>query len=50
MVTSDIIKQKRILAGIKTITDSELKEIQAFYDDGNSLRDCQKNMDIVEEL
>ena len=39
---SDIVKQKRILAGIKSITDSELKEIQSFYDDGNSLRDCQK--------
>ena len=39
---SDIVKQKRILAGIKSIPDSELKEIQSFYDDGNSLRDCQK--------
>ena len=39
---SDIVKQKRILAGIKCITDSELKEFLSFYDDGNSLRDCQK--------
>ena len=42
MVMSNIVKQKRKLAGIKSITDSEVKEIQQFYDDGNSLRDCQK--------
>ena len=42
MVMSNIVKQKRKLAGIKSITDSEVKEIQQFYDAGNSLRDCQK--------
>jgi hypothetical protein len=42
MVTSNLIKQKRISAGIRTITDDEIKEIQSFYDSGKSLRDCQK--------
>jgi len=42
MVMSDIVKQKRKLAGIKSITDSELQEIQNFYDAGNSLRICQQ--------
>lgn len=42
MVMSDIIKNKRRCAGIKTITESEIIEIQSYYDKGNSLRDCQK--------
>lgn len=42
MVMSNILKQKRILAGIKTITDDEIKQIQEFYNNGNSLRECQK--------
>ena len=35
MITSDI-KQKRTLAGIKTITDNEIKEMQMFYDSGKT--------------
>ena len=41
MITSDI-KQKRTLAGIKTITDNEIKEMQMFYDSGKTLNECQE--------
>lgn len=39
---SDIVKLKRQKAGLKTITEEVTKDIQAYYDLGNSLRDCQK--------
>lgn len=39
---SQIVKLKREKAGLKTITEELIKEIQAYYDLGNSLRDCQK--------
>jgi hypothetical protein len=42
MVLSDIVKLKRIKAGLRTITDAEIKEIQAFYDEGNGLTACQQ--------
>ena len=42
MVMSQIVKLKREKAGLKTITEELIKEIQAYYDLGNSLRDCQK--------
>lgn len=41
MVMSDIVKLKRKKAGLRTITDTEIKEIQAFYDEGNGLTACQ---------
>lgn len=41
MVTmGDIVKRKRQLKGLRTITDSEIKEIQSYYDEGNSLINC----------
>ena len=42
MVLSDIVKLKRIKAGLRTITDEQIKEIQAFYDEGNGLTACQQ--------
>lgn len=39
---SDIVKLKRKKAGIRTVTEEEIKEIQAFYDEGNGLTACQK--------
>ncbi len=41
MVTSELIKQKRQHAGLKTITNEEITEIQSYYDNGHSLRECQ---------
>lgn len=42
MVLSDILKSKRKKAGLRSITEEEIKEIQTFYDEGNGLTACQK--------
>ena len=42
MVMSDIVKLKRLKAGIRSITEEEIKDIQSFYDEGNGLTACQK--------
>ena len=39
---SEIVKLKRRKAGLRSITEEEIKQIQAYYDQGYSLRDCQK--------
>ena len=39
---SDIVKLKRLKAGIRSITEEEIKDIQSFYDEGNGLTACQK--------
>ena len=40
MILSLLAKSRQI-AGKKTITEPEIREIQSFYDKGNSLRACQ---------
>jgi len=42
MVMSEIVKLKRKKAGLRSITEEEIKEIQSFYDEGNGLTACQK--------
>lgn len=39
---SEIVKLKRKKAGLRSITEEEIKEIQSFYDEGNGLTACQK--------
>ena len=39
---SDIVKLKRQKAGLRVMTEEQVKDIQAYYDKGHSLRDCQK--------
>ena len=39
---SDIVKLKRQKAGLRSITEQDIKDIQAFYDEGNGLTACQK--------
>ena len=38
----DILLKKNELKGIHNITEDEIKNIQLYYDDNHTLRDCQK--------
>lgn len=42
MLMSQIVFKKRLAKGLTNITEQDIRNIQSFYDKGNSLRECQK--------